>query len=117
VADEGRGLNPEERERIAAEIQSAIERRPFGSMRVMIISVDGPVAVLADSFAEVQRASRFDNDVNALLEGRLEPARFDRRWAGRTIAEVPLPDAEQVLYLGLVGEATFDDFYPERVLQ
>jgi hypothetical protein len=86
-------------------------------MRVMIISVDGPVAIQARSFAEVQRASRFDNDVNALLEGRLEPARFDRRWVGRTIAEVPLPDAAQVLYLGLVGEATFDDFYPERVWQ
>ncbi len=86
----------------------------YGSMRVMVISDDGPVAIQAQSFSEVQRASRYNNDLANMLTGFLPMDAFDRRWSGRTIGGVPLANADRALYLAHIGEARFDDFYSER---
>jgi hypothetical protein len=72
------------------------------------------VAIEARSFAEVQRAARYDNDFKALLSGQLDPGRFDRRWSGRSLGGYELPNADEALYLASIGEASFEDFYPDR---
>jgi len=58
------------------------------------------------------RAARYDNDVQALLKGRMKPSVFDRKWRGKVIGEVSLPSANQLIALSLQGMANFDEFYP-----
>lgn len=96
------------------QAKAETSRSRFGSTTVTILGVDGQVVIDASSFSEVQRASRYDNDIDTLLSGRMTPGSFDRRWAGRTIGGEELATSERVLYLARIGEAYIDDFYPER---
>ncbi len=108
------GINPGALSDALRQAQAEEAADHYGSMRVMIISEDGPVAIQAQSFSEVQRAARYDNDLAEMLTGLLPMDAFDRRWSGRTIGGAPLPTADRALYLAHIGEARFDDFYPER---
>jgi hypothetical protein len=78
---------------------------------ISFIGRRGTVTVAATS-RERRRASDFDNDVKRLVYGRITPREFDRRWAGKTIAGIDLPTANEVLALSHRHLATFDDFYP-----
>ena len=71
----------------------------------------GPVTVPAVA-AERRRASRFDTDAKRLAHGRITPREFDRKWAGRTIAGIDLPSANEVLAMEHRRLAHFGDFYP-----
>jgi len=82
--------------------------------RVRILGPDGPVETTVTGVAQLSRAGRVDNDAAELLAGRLDLATWNRRWAGKTIGDVVIPDAARVLRLGREGLATFEDFYPDR---
>ena len=107
-----RGLTPSQArghprggERPASEVQR----------HVRVIGRDGATEVSIRGVAELSRAGRFDRDVGELLAGRLDPRTYNRRWVGKTVGGVQLPDASRVLGLGRTGEARLGDFYPTRV--
>jgi len=81
---------------------------------VTLLSSRGPTETTTVGVRDLSRASRFDNDSQLLLGGKLTPKQFDRRWAGKTIAGQELPNAKQVIALGQQGLAQFDDFYPRQ---
>jgi ABC-type iron transport system FetAB ATPase subunit len=70
--------------------------------------------VTAIGSRERSRAARYDNDVQRLLANTMSPAQFDRRWQGKTIGQVSLPNWRQVVAVAQQGKASFDTFYPSR---
>jgi hypothetical protein len=106
-----RGLSPSQamgRPRAGEVRASEVERR------VRILGPNGPTETTVVGVAQLSRAGSVDNDAQKLLAGELDMATFDRRWAGRRIGDVIVPDAASVLRLGREGLATFEDFYPDR---
>jgi hypothetical protein len=106
-----RGLSPSQsigKPRAGEQRASEVERR------VRILGSDGPTETTITGVAELSRAGAFDNDAQKVLSGELDIETFDRRWAGKRVGDVVLPDAVRVLRLGREGLATFDDFYPDR---
>jgi len=89
-------------------LASQVERR------VQIVGASGPLEVTVIGTRASSRAARYDNDARRLLEGKIAPGTFNRRWAGKGIGDVLLPNADQVLALAHQGLASFDDFYPRR---
>jgi hypothetical protein len=61
-----------------------------------ILGKTGPLIVRTTDSATRSRISRFDNDVNNLIEGRISSARYNAAWQGRQIAGVKVPSAGQV---------------------
>jgi hypothetical protein len=59
-------------------------------------------------------AAAYDSAVRRLVAGDLDDEVFNRRWAGKSIGGVKLPDARRVRALGRAGEVSFRDFYPRR---
>jgi hypothetical protein len=82
---------------------------------VMITGPRGTTEVELAGFRARSRAAVYDNNVQALLQGRMRPSTFDRRWRGKTIDDITLPSANQVIALSLQGFTTFDEFYPGRL--
>jgi hypothetical protein len=106
-----RGLSPSQsmgRPRAGEVRASEVERR------VRILGPDGPTETTIRGVAELSRAGSVDNDAQALLRGELDAETWDRRWAGKRIGDVVVPNATRVLRLGREGLATFEDFYPDR---
>jgi hypothetical protein len=81
---------------------------------VNILGPSGVVEVTAIGTRERSRAAKYDNDVQMLLNAKLTPAEFDRRWKNKKIGDVTLPGWRQVVALAQQGKATFDTFYPSR---
>jgi hypothetical protein len=79
---------------------------------VTVLGPDGPEVVTVVGTKERSRAGSLDNDVGELLAGRLDMRTYDRRWKGRSIGGVPVPDSRRVLALGRAGRVRFSDFYP-----
>jgi hypothetical protein len=106
-----RGLSPTQalgRPRAGEARASLVERR------VTILGPNGSVQTTVVGVAALSRAGSYDNDAQELLAGRVDMATWDRRWAGRTIGDVVLPDAARVIRLQREGLASFEDFYPDR---
>jgi hypothetical protein len=80
---------------------------------VTVLGMNGPVVVTVVGTKERSRAGSQDNDARELLAGRLDMRTYDRRWKGRTVGGVMVPDARRVLALGRAGRAGFDNFYPK----
>ncbi len=81
------------------------------------VTVVGPQGATATRIVGVQQlsvAGGADNAVQELLAGKLDPATFNRRWAGRTFGGQVVPDAARVLALARSGLVGFSDFYPDR---
>jgi hypothetical protein len=87
-------------------LASAVERE------ITILGPNGPTTVTVVGVKERTRASRYDNDAELLLKGKLNPRKFQRRWEGKSIGGQRLPSWQEVLTLGRLGLASFDDFYP-----
>jgi hypothetical protein len=108
-----RGLSPSQsmgRPRVGEVRASEVEQR------VRVLSPEGPVWTTVTGVAEKSRAGRYDNEAQQLLrgEGEIDIPTFNRRWAGKRLGDITLPNAARVLRLGREGLATFEDFYPDR---
>ena len=106
-----RGLTPAQ----ARGHPRAGERRASEVEReVTVIGPNGAQVVTVTGVRDLSRAGAFDRDVREMLAGRMAASKFDRRWGGRTVGGVTVPDSARVLALGRAGRAGFDDFYPSR---
>jgi hypothetical protein len=106
-----RGLTPAQ----ARGHPRAGERRASEVEReVTVIGPNGAQVVRVTGVRDLSRAGAFDRDVRELLAGRIPARSFDRRWGGRTVGGVAVPNADRVLALGHAGRVGFDDFYPSR---
>ncbi len=106
-----RGLSPAQARghpKRGEHLASQVERE------VMVVGRDGAVETTVVGVRELSKAGAFDNAVGELLAGKLDPATYDRRWAGKPIGDQVLPDAGRLLALARAGLATFPDFYPNR---
>jgi hypothetical protein len=81
---------------------------------VTILGATGATEVTAIGAKERSRAAKYDNDVQRLLDNKLAPSAFDRRWKGKSIGGVALLDWREAVALGQQGLASFDTFYPSR---
>ena len=106
-----RGLTPAQafgHPRAGERRASEVERE------VTIVGPNGAHAVTVTGVRELSRAGTFARDVREMLAGRMPARTFDRRWSGKTVGGVAVPDADRVTVLGRAGRAGFDDFYPSR---
>jgi hypothetical protein len=104
-----RGLTPSQaigKPKAGEQPASRVERD------VMIIGPNGAQVATAVGTKERSRAAKLDDDVKRLTHGDLDRLAYNRRWRGRTIAGVPVPDADRVLALARAGRVGFGDFYP-----
>jgi len=104
-----RGLTPSQARghpRPGERPASQVERQ------VVVIGPNGAQVATVIGVHELSRAGSYDQDVRQLLAGRLPAASFNRRWSGRTIGGVTVPNAGRVQALGRGGLAGISDFYP-----
>jgi hypothetical protein len=104
-----RGLTPSQaigKPKAGEQPASRVERD------VMTMGPNGAQVARAVGTKERSTAAKLDDDVKRLTHGDLDRPAYNRRWRGRTVAGVPVPDADRVLALARAGRVGFDDFYP-----
>jgi hypothetical protein len=79
---------------------------------VVIVGRSGAQVTTVVGVQQLSLAGAADNALGDLRAGRITPEQWNRRWAGKTIGNVILPDAARMLALSRAGLADIDDFYP-----